>query len=83
MKTIYEFSVKDRKGGNVSLKEYANEFCLSSIQPLSADSRLSMKNLRRSMRSTTHKALPSSTSPVTSLANRHQAPTKAFTNSAN
>ena len=28
MKTIYDFSVKDRKGGNVSLKEYANEVIL-------------------------------------------------------
>ena len=28
MKTIYDFSVKDRKGGLVSLKEYANEVIL-------------------------------------------------------
>ena len=28
MKTIYDFSVKDRKGKNVSLKEYANEVLL-------------------------------------------------------
>ena len=28
MKTVYDFSVKDRKGGNVSLKEYANEVLL-------------------------------------------------------
>ena len=28
MKTIYEFSVKDRKGKDVSLKEYANEVLL-------------------------------------------------------
>ena len=28
MKTIYDFSVKDRKGGIVSLKEYANEVIL-------------------------------------------------------
>ena len=28
MRTVYEFSVKDRKGNNVSLKEYANEFLL-------------------------------------------------------
>ncbi len=28
MKTIYDFSVKDRKGGIVSLKEYANEVLL-------------------------------------------------------
>ena len=28
MKTIYDFSVKDRKGGTVSLKEYANEVLL-------------------------------------------------------
>ena len=25
MRTVYEFSVKDRKGKDVSLKEYANE----------------------------------------------------------
>ena len=28
MITIYDFTVKDRKGGNVSLKEYANEVIL-------------------------------------------------------
>ena len=28
MRTIYDFTVKDRKGGNVSLKEYANEVIL-------------------------------------------------------
>jgi glutathione peroxidase len=28
MKTIYEFTVKDRKGNSVSLKEYANEVLL-------------------------------------------------------
>jgi glutathione peroxidase len=28
MRTIYDFSVKDRKGGTVSLKEYANEVIL-------------------------------------------------------
>lgn len=28
MKTIYEYSVKDRKGHEVSLREYANEVCL-------------------------------------------------------
>ena len=28
MRTVYEFSVKDRKGNNVSLREYANEVLL-------------------------------------------------------
>ena len=28
MKTVYEFAVKDRKGKDVSLKEYANEVLL-------------------------------------------------------
>jgi glutathione peroxidase len=28
MKTVYDFSVKDRKGGEVSLREYANEVIL-------------------------------------------------------
>lgn len=28
MKTVYEFKVKDRKGGEVSLREYANEVLL-------------------------------------------------------
>ena len=28
MKTVYDFSVKDRKGKDVSLKEYANEVLL-------------------------------------------------------
>lgn len=28
MRTVYEFSVKDRKGGTVSLKEYSNEVLL-------------------------------------------------------
>jgi glutathione peroxidase len=28
MKTVYDFTVKDRKGNDVSLKEYANEVLL-------------------------------------------------------
>ena len=28
MKTVYDFAVKDRKGGEVSLREYANEVIL-------------------------------------------------------
>jgi glutathione peroxidase len=28
MKTIYDFTVKDRKGNDISLKEYANEVLL-------------------------------------------------------
>ena len=28
MKTVYDFSVKDRKGKDVSLKEYSNEVLL-------------------------------------------------------
>ena len=28
MKTVYDFTVKDRKGKDVSLKEYANEVLL-------------------------------------------------------
>ena len=28
MKTVYDFTVKDRKGGDFSLKEYANEVLL-------------------------------------------------------
>ena len=28
MKTVYDFAVKDRKGKDVSLKEYANEVLL-------------------------------------------------------
>ena len=28
MRTVYEFSVKDRKGNDVSLQEYANEVLL-------------------------------------------------------
>ena len=28
MKTVYDFVVKDRKGGEVSLREYANEVIL-------------------------------------------------------
>ena len=28
MRTVYEFSVKERKGGTISLKEFANEVLL-------------------------------------------------------
>ena len=33
MRTVYEFSVKDRKGKDVSLKEYANEVLLMWFHP--------------------------------------------------
>lgn len=35
MRTVYEFSVKDRKGKDVSLKEYANEVLLIAISTIS------------------------------------------------
>ena len=36
MKTVYDFTVKDRKGKDVSLKEYANEVLLivNPLQPV-------------------------------------------------
>ena len=52
MRTVYEFSVKDRKGKEVSLKEYANEVLLIvTLQP-SAVSPLHTKNWRNFMRNT-------------------------------
>ena len=47
MRTVYDFSVKDRKGGDVSLKEYANEVLLI----------VNTKSLRSFMKPIMHRAL--------------------------
>ena len=89
MKTIYEFSVKDRKNKDVSLKEYANEVLLivntatkCGFTPqydelLSAALRHSMMNWKPSTRSIMLRALRFSTSPATSSASRPLALTRA------
>jgi len=65
MKTIYEFSVKDRKGKDVSLKEYANEVLLivntaySTSPATSSDSR-HLAQTRASMSSVSSTSVQSS-----------------------
>ena len=83
MRTVYEFSVKDRKGKEVSLKEYANEVLLIvTLQP-SAVSPLHTKNWRHFMRNTMHRGLKFLIFLVTNLDNKHLELTRVFTNSAN
>ena len=82
MKTIYDFSVKDRKGKDVSLKEYANEVLLIVNTPQNAVSPHNTTSWRHSTRSTIMRALKSWTSPATSLANRLPVQTRVSMSSA-
>ena len=73
MRTVYEFSVKDRKGKEVSLKEYANEVLLIV--------NTATKYWRNFMRNTMHRGLKFLIFLVTNLDNKHLELTRVFTNS--
>ena len=89
MKTVYDFTVKDRKGKDVSLKEYANEVLLivntatkCGFTPQYDELEALYKSWRHSTKSTMLKASRSLTSPVISSDSRLPAPTRASMSSA-
>ena len=82
MRTVYEFSVKDRKGKDVSLKEYSNEVLLIVTQPPSAGSLPLTPSWRIHTRNITPKVLRFSTSPAISSDSKLPVPTSLFTSFA-
>lgn len=82
MRTVYEFSVKDRKGKEVSLKEYANEVLLIVNTATKCGFTPQYEELEKLYENTTHRDLRSWISPAISLERRHQAPTSRYISSA-
>ena len=76
MKTVYDFTVKDRKGKDVSLKEYANEVLLIVNTATKCGFTPQYEELEKLYEQR------SWTFPATSLASRLPEPTRAFTSSA-
>ena len=81
MKTVYDFSVKDRKGKDVSLKEYANEVLLIVNTATKCGFTPQYDELEALYKQYHSQGLRSSTSPATSLDSRLQALTKVSTSS--
>ena len=77
--SIYDFTVKDDAGKDVSLAEYKGKVLLIVNTRRDADSRLSTKTLSRFTRSITLRASKFSTSPATSSASRLLARFRRFT----
>ncbi len=82
MRTVYEFSVKDRKGKDVSLKEYANEVLLIVNTATKCGFTPQYEELEKLYETYHHRVSRFSTSLATSLDSRRQVLTKAFISSA-
>ena len=84
MKTVYDFSVKDRKGKDVSLKEYANEVLLIVNTATKCGFTPQYDELEALYKkySITGKALRFSISPAISLDSRLPALTSQYMSSA-
>lgn len=70
MKTVYDFSVKDRKGKDVSLKEYSNEVLLIVNTATKCGFTPQYEELENSTRNTMARDLRYWISRVISLASR-------------
>ena len=82
MKTVYDFTVKDRKGKDVSLKEYANEVLLIVTLPPSAVLLRNMRSWRNFTRGIMLTGSLFLTSRATNSASRHPEQTRPYTRSA-
>lgn len=83
MKTVYDFSVKDRKGKDVSLKEYANEVLLIVNTATKCGFTPQYDELEALYKKYHSQVLRFSTSPATSSDNRLLVLTSLSMSSAN
>ena len=82
MRTVYDYSVKDRKGKEVSLKEYANEVLLIVNTATKCGFTPQYEELGKLYENTTHRVSRYSIFLATSLEHRHLALMSLFTSSA-
>lgn len=83
MRTVYEFSVKDRKGHEVSLKEYANEVLLIVNTATKCGFTPQYEELENLYKKYHAQGFEILDFPATSLDSRLPAPTSQFMSSAN
>ncbi len=82
MRTVYEFSVKDRKGKDVSLKEYANEVLLIVNTATKCGFTPQYEELEKLYEKYHSQGFEILDFLATSLVSRHPVPTRVFINSA-
>ena len=84
MRTVYEFSVKDRKGKAFSLKEFSNEVLLIVNTATKMWFHTNLRAVGGTLREVPcTKDLKYLISLATSLDSKHQVPTRVFTSFAN
>lgn len=82
MKTVYDFTVKDRKGKDVSLKEYSNEVLLIVNTATKCGFTPQYEELEKLYENITARDLRYSISPATSSDSRLRAQTSLYMSSA-
>lgn len=82
MKTVYDFTVKDRKGKDVSLKEYSNEVLLIVNTATKCGFTPQYEELEKLYENITARDLRFSIFPATSSDSRLRAQTSLYTSSA-
>ena len=82
MKTVYDFSVKDRKGNEVSLKEYANEVLLIVNTATKCGFTPQYEELENLYKNITQRDLKFWISPAINLDSKHRVPMRPFTSFA-
>ena len=83
MRTVYEFSVKDRKGKDVSLKAYANEVLLIVNTATKCGFTPQYDELEALYKKYHSQGFEVLDFPCNQFGSRHQAPTRAYMSSAN